>query len=370
MKDLSHHFILMLLFISLLFSCNKPLEEKMIDPIFDFKIGDSEYSWSRKVDSLKKLHLLFNQLEIKDVEYSTYSTYIVNGQDSVKCDIEINSFPYYYGKLRSLELNLKGDSVEYWDGSGKYYSRSYGPRDKEDVDRVFDWYVEYYGIPHDTLRGSFDLLKLEFDKSSDYYSIRQSDVLHRKLGSYIWNQEGYYIEFNKTFHEKDLTKYSNAYIRYVSDSMREDVIKISDSIKLGLKPQDLVGITLDRFRWKDTHDDDYDTLFSVELERIMRIGLEETRAITDIKMDLVFRDRFDDELYRFKDLKLHLDNPIEPHFGLVPINNGFTYTQPYDRNSKNFKELDKLRKMKRSQYKLEPDFKSVVFIDGKVLNAN
>jgi hypothetical protein len=199
--------------------------------------------------------------------------------------------------------------------------------------------------------------------------IEQSSFLNKESGSYIWHLDNYYIEFNRKKDKTDTLYYTDAFIRYVSNSAKDEIISISDSIRKTLKPHDMLHIGLKYPSWKETNKYYYDKEFTLKITDIHRKDIEEPRAITDVKYHIVFKDRFNDEICKYENLKLNLTNPVKPHNGLYDSNNNdFTFTYKYNSNSSKFKDLDRLQNLKSSEYKILADIVSIILDDGTVID--
>ncbi len=142
--------------------------------------------------------------------------------------------------------------------------------------------------------------------------------------------------------------------------------KGNDSIRKTLDINDIITIKSFHPVWKDT-EGKYDTKISI-LHEIIRIGNDERRTVDAINYDMIITDRFENELYRIKNLTYD-ENLVAHDIGVNYSLSDFPSTiLEYNKNNNTI--LEKLRTYHWKQLKTKAEIKVILYTDGKVLKAN
>ncbi len=363
------YYILILL--ALIYSCNPRID----NPLMNFQIGESEESWKKKIKQDFESGLLTEQYENEDI----YRYYFVNGKDSIFADVHFNSDNYNFGKLRTLKFDLRGDTTNYF--RKKEYMRSYGPRSIKTVDKLLDWFIEYYGSPNDSipkipLEEQVALLNKKLNSDEKFQEIY---YIKPEMGALIWTKDNYTIEFYRQeeiklpFDTVPVQDYSNAYIVYKIKNLEEELKKVTEPIRIKFSAKDVAHVSVEYPEWEKLNNKnywEYDYEFKIDISQVQRIGREEPRNITDVQFDIVLTDAFENEICRLRDIKCELDEPIELHKGFLIPSVDFVYTMQYNSHSNHVDviNLEKARELnKTNKLKCHSEVTAVVFEDGEVL---
>lgn len=351
-----------------MYSCNSTMD----DPLLNFTFGEKESLWKRKSNKNFELGLL----QMPNEDSTLYRYYFNKNGEQISADIMLNSDGYNYGNLRIIKFRLGGDSIIVFDK--KKYRRSSGPRDRTEVDQLFNWFVEYYGKPDDTLN-NFVFPKLDYntnksieEKFNDFFETEPI------AGSYIWHLENYQIEFTKHpllsiayNNNYDSTKYNKPQIIFRYNSYKNELKKIINNIREKMIAKDIVVVEVGSPKWNSIYQSnswDYDYRLLIPINNIYRIGKEELRDVIAVQFDVIITDVFDNEISRIKDVKLELDKPIEIEKGIFVKANMYYYEIKYNSNSDEALHLEIARKFQaNNNLKLISEVKAVVFKDGEVL---
>ncbi|HKM93617.1 MAG TPA: hypothetical protein VJY41_08200 [Prolixibacteraceae bacterium] len=363
--------IISLLIVIILFSSCKT---KIDNPLISFKLGESEELWNKKIKHNLSKRILSDQYENENI----FRYYFTKGNDSIFADVHFNSDGYNFGQLRSLKFDLRGDTAFYF--KKKEYMRSFGTREIETVDKLLEWFIEYYGAPTDSvleipLKEQLALnKKLNPDeKYREIYSIKP------EMGALLWSKENYTIEFYRQkemkfpFDTVPIKKYRNAYIVYKVKNLEGELKKITEPIKTKFSPKDVAHVSIEYPKWEKLNKKnywDYDYEFKIDISQVQRKGREEPRNITDVQFNIVLTDAFENEICILRDIKCELDKPIELHKGFLIPSVDFVYTMQYNSHSNHADviNLEKARDLnKTNKLKCLAEVTAVVFEDGEVL---
>ncbi len=313
--------ILIIFIISLLlFAC----KSKMENPLMGFKLGEDELSWKKKIKQNQIDGLL--SMPNKDSTINRY--YFKKGKEKIFSDIDINSDGYSYGNLRIIKFHLGSDTINLF-GTNEF-RRTAGSRAKKDIDKLFNWFVELYGKPNDTISSSFfnsisSKTKNPEDKFLDLFDVKPED------GAYIWHRDNYQIEFSKDLSfsfNSDSTKYRHPHVIFRLNSYEKEIKKVAEDVRKKMKPNDVARAELRDPWWEKLYPAnywDYDYRFKITISNVYRIGKEEPRNMIAVQFDIVFTDIFETEISRINDVKLELSRPIEMEKGPFVKLNDYSY---------------------------------------------
>ncbi len=142
--------------------------------------------------------------------------------------------------------------------------------------------------------------------------------------------------------------------------------KGNDSIRKTLSVNDIITIKSFHPKWKDT-EGKYDTKISI-LHQVIRIGNDERRTVDAINYDMIITDRFENELYRIKNLTYD-ENLEAGDIGANYSLSDFPSTT-IEYNKDNNSVLEELRTYHWKQLKTKAEIKAILYTDGEVLKAN
>lgn len=353
--------ILLIGVIYILISCNTK-DTNFEDPLMDFEINESRASWNNKLNN----HL-GKEISIIDDDWSNgYKYYFKKGNDSVFSTLEFNIDDYNFGNLRSMKFNIMTDPTF----SNTPYT--VGFVDTSTVNKMKKWLIGFYGTPDDTL-GSF--MKRKSSKNHKIILGPWNEFYYLgHVNGYKWETDKYDVVFDsgeipESSSFKD--KKDGTHVMYILKDYYKEIKKISDSIRLTLKPNDLVIFdTPYKPVLKELKYDNYNYKLSFNTAGVSRKGREEKRKIKSLLTDFVVTDEFENEVLRLRDYRFDLsDDPIK----LTGWNKERRYNITSRFNITNTPEGRKYRKFVRlyekdkNKLNIHADIKAVVFDDGDVL---
>ena len=137
--------------------------EQAKDPIRGFKLGSLEYVWKDHVRELvdrrkleeKNINTRIEGNVIRD-NTKYYFMFLNTGSDSMKVDFTLNPDGFYFGKLRSIEIDLIQDTsetrkAEVEDATKTNRFRVFATTKKR-IDNIYDYFKEYYGRPDNSIQ--------------------------------------------------------------------------------------------------------------------------------------------------------------------------------------------------------------------------
>lgn len=357
-----------LTFIFLLFvitSCSK-----LNDPKIGLNLGTDSSMYLSEISKLEQNGIL------SDKENESYIYYLKLKNSSIKTEMSINSDGYGGDNLRLISINLLGDtSYSAYTKDGKaifkpHFIRAFGPRKISEVKNIYNYFLNYYGEPTKILNKqnmpSYGSLK---------EALESNDSFDLDLDKTIWEKENYYIEFITDYpvydeYFKD-SVYNKAFILFKTSNYENELAVLKENVRKTLKPNDLIKIeNIKKPTFKILGNSyPYDREINVRFGRINRTGIEETRGITDIKFDIIFKTKFDEHICTIPNCIFAFEKPIKPFGENVLVNfSGFSYSSKYISGKDMNYEVLRSYLQKDIDFKVEADIKSVVFEDEEVLN--
>src|SRR5690606_28957628 len=116
------------------------------DPFSAIKFGKSNYKTTTE-DLLKK-----GLISRSSEDSSTFYSKIKIDNAELPIILYFNSDLYKFGAIRSIYMNLGGDTIyDFGYSDAPYISRGAGPRLYSDVENLYEKYEQWYGIPDSVL---------------------------------------------------------------------------------------------------------------------------------------------------------------------------------------------------------------------------
>lgn len=358
--------IIALLLLISVFSCKRK------DPFSSINYGKANYQ--ETVSELTEKGLI----TMSSNDSSRFYSNINVGNVELPIVLYFNSDSYNFGSVRSLYVNLSGDSI-YDFADSVYFSRGLGPRLYSEVESIYKKYEQWYGKP-DSISIDYPLKKPKSGLTLGEI-MRQSFQPERLDSSAIpgktvyWKGLNYNLEFQYSIPYVEARRDSMMYVKnpsieYSMIDYDKRLEAIRDSIRETFSPEDLISMEVYNPKWNE-NPYNYPNTFSIEVGRVMRIDKEENRGVVAIKFDLIFRDLFKKEITRLNDVI------FEPKSPLMNGSRGFieyaafpsVYSWRYNNSTEQGREISYLKEYKASnQINIEYEIKSIVFDDGSVLN--
>jgi len=286
----------------------------------------------------------------------------------------LNPDNYNYGSLRQIRINLGGDTTYSIFDRRPIFKEGQGIRLKSEIDAIYNYYIRIYGKP-DSVNEIMNQNRIRlFGEEDTILPIVTSKWFLKDFNITFFRPEPY-----RSSYKKDKFVYDEkAYIQYEVKDYLAQLHKIQETIRLSLKPNDMIRINFGYPYWKilkpQRYSDFDDRKFTVELRTVFRKDREEPRKIVAIKYDIVLVDRFDTELFRFKDTALELSEPLGPreNASLFMVDSyNLQFTSIYYSGQTAAKNLEQARIIaETSTVTVKADIKAIVFEDGQVLKYN
>lgn len=407
-----------ILFLFLSFLILSSCIDKGRDPLMDFTMGSNENDWE------KVLNNLVDKGIFEEDEYGDFRSFIYDGKDSFQVEYNINKpYPlsnyniysnyelYQKGVLRNIVIKLKGDTIcdfigEWIDGKylinadsvNKREILTYGPRKKSTVDKIRQHLIKLYGNPNissDSIENQYkkDLLSGNLNNMFGMSNYSKFVNGHFENINFIdtWNSDSMTVQilrepyyFDSCF--KD-TVYPNAHIVYKMIGFNREFDKRQEEIRNSFKPNDLITISFNQPIIKFLKTDyeypyyeignpnkKYGQVYELfqPIGNISREGPEDRRPVTDIKFDIVYLNRFNEEIARIQNCLYDFKDGLDSGRGLLSSFGGSGYTINYYANLEEGTDYEYLRK-NIDDYKYDgkgkiiADIKKVVFKDGAIL---
>lgn len=360
--------ILILSLIISLYSCNKK------DPFESIEYGKADYD--------KTLNFLLKEdiVNEPDRDSLSFRSFIETSNSKIPVEVYLNPDRYNFGSIRQIQISLNSDTIYPTYQLDPYFLRGGAPRLYSEVESVYRKYEERYGEP-DSL-----FLTYPFKASESGLSVGEffrRSFLSQKLDSTAipgkmayWNTENFILEFDIPIPVPDIKRDSLLYVNFASIKYSminyDDRIRfIRDSIRKKLTPKDLISMEVYQPIWNELYGGQFlNKSLKINVGSVMRIDKEEDRAIVAVKFDIVFRDLFKKELYRFEDVIFEPQSPLmKGSNGLVKHDSyPVSYTIDYNSNTRKGRELDDLKNhSKTNKIRINYQINSIVFDDGSVL---
>jgi hypothetical protein len=326
----------------------------MEDPLTNFKLSESRSIWKKKLDNnLIKGVIKENQ--------NKYKYYFKKGEDSISSFVEYNADGYDFGNLRSIKFALGQDST-----NKIFYNYNYNETlivlDSASVYNFKSWLIAYYGSPDDTIKSTINHY-LKHDSDYHYFPF--------STGALVWEKDKYDVVFNKgefikSSNNPEKRIYVDPTLVFKMKYYERRIKQIGDSVRNTLRPNDLIKVNFNFLRVNKKSDYKYELFF--EISDFFRFGKEELRKVTNVNMDIVLTDEFDDEILRIENSKFDLkDNPIKLDPGFHQPNS-YDFTKNYYINgSLESKQILKAKQLyKDDRLKIRADVKAIIFEDGEI----
>jgi hypothetical protein len=357
----------------LLISCSKNP-----DPFSEIEFG--KISKNQYVKLMKSEKVL-----IPDEKDTTYLRYFLNTNDKkfpiiVYINEERWLENYNFGKLRKIEFNIGPDTNE-----NESDCRGCGPISKDDVDLIYNYYLEQYGKPDSLVEKNKytyggDKYKDRLQKALDEinHTNPQIDKTVPKSKRAIWMKNNFKLIIDIPHPTKDESKGGKFYynmrnsekgdvsITYEMKNYKEEFNRIFDSIRLSLKPNDIIDLHLKNPNWYTLNTNN--SKLVIEIGQVFRKGKEEPKRVKGFKYDIVFTNSFDEELYRFKNRTFDIDNEQNYLEALAFIDLQMTFNVDYNNFSEQGEKLENLKNfIKSNKVKIRADIKKVLYEDNTIL---
>lgn len=338
------------------------------DPLKKLEIGDSLYT-TRSEQFIKQ------KIFTRTQEDSTILKYFFPAKVSPNYGyVILNPDNYNFGTLRQIKINLGGDTTYGIFDRKPAFRPGRGIRLKSEVDAIYSFYISNYGKP--------DSIK-EIMPTNRLVLFGENDTILPMIIS-KWFLKDFHITFFRPEPYRSSYKNNNyvydekGYILYEINDYAKKLHDIQESIRLSLKPNDMIRINFGYPYWEILRPKNYsdfdDRKFTVELRNVFRKDREEPRKIVAIKYDLILIDRFDTELFRYKDNTLDLSEPLSPreNASLFMVKSyNLQFTSIYYSGQTAAKNLEKARiTAETSTVTVKADITAIVFDDGQVLRNN
>ena len=167
---------------------------------------------------------------------------------------------------------------------------------------------------------------------------------------------------------KDHSSFSNPEVYYRVHNYDELRARIRDSIRRTYTPDDLMQIYCSNLEFMKEKDQIGFTKLrlSITSSGYNNYKDEEERDITDVKYDIVFCNRFEEEIFRIPNIEIHFEESIPRNSQIrdfkVSYRHSFVYRYPLDEG------LSKLVHLHSNDgLVIKPDVEAIRFEDGKIL---
>ena len=361
--------ILTICVLLLLISCSKNS-----DSFSDIEFG--------KISETKFINLMKSEkVLIPDSKDTTYLRYFLNVRGKkIPTLVYINeiNWNYNFGKLRKIELDVGTDKSE-----NNYDCKGCGPISKEDVDLIYNFYVEQYGKPDSLVEKNkyrYSPMELAYEIMSNKPLPNNPSKLDRsipKSKKAIWFKKNFKLTIDIPHPIKNESKGGKFYynmshdsyvsINYEMINYKNEIKRIQDSIRILLKPNDILELSVYNPKWVKLNA--YTTRFELDLLDLKRKDFEEPRSIKGFKYDIVLTDSFNEELYRFDNIRTY---DIDNSANYINIGTGqilqMNFYVDYNNFSKAGEKLESIRNyMNTNPVKIKADIKKILFEDNTIL---
>lgn len=333
------------------------------DPLSDINYGIST------VNEVKKNYLQ-SKLFSEPLHDSSYFKYYINYQD-LKLPVVASFNPDWYetDEIRQLKLNLNEDDTVYNPKGEQFIQRGIVGKEISEIDEILSIYKKWYGEPD----------SIFVPKLSD------GEIMGRKiLGKSMENEDRYYLwneeNFNISFHTPSPTYkttnrttkvYENAEILYSSTDYLEDFNRRKAKKRLELIVSDVVSVRITNPRWEinqekpNNNNEIWD--FKIDINDILREAKEEDRNISALRFDIVFKDVFNEEVSRLKNVTHELKEALEPFRGAL-YSNPIVYVYTYNMHSEYAIPVEKARRYSQNHsIIIFADVQKVLFSNGEIM---
>lgn len=356
---------------------------KNIDPF-----SDVEYGKITKKEFIKLMKS--EKVLIQDEKDTTHLRYLLNvSGKEFPIIIYINEERwlrnYDFGYLRKIEFNIGTDTKE-----NDFVCRGCGPISKEDVDIIYNYYIEQYGKPDSLIEKykytySKDVLKRLKEGRNNKPSVLDKTVPKSKRA--VWIKDNFKLSIDIPHPTKNeingggfyynvpYSREGDVSIKYEMKNYKEEFEKILDSIRISLKPDDILSINVQNPTWTNLNSNQ--SRLEFEFGPIKRKDSEEPKRVKGFKYDIVIADSFNEELYRFENITFDINNsqsylesrPSKGSIGQVMYieTNMISYLN-YNNFSEQGRKLQNIRNyMNSNKLKIRADVKKILYEDNSIL---
>lgn len=370
--------ILSICVLLILISCSKNG-----DPFSDIEFGKiKKNEFIKSMESKKVL--------IPDEKNTTRFTYFLTTSGkkfpiSVYLNEERWLDKYNFGNLRKIEFNIGTDTKE-----NDYVCKGCGPISKEDVDIIYKYYIEQYGKPDSLVEKSKYTYSKDMSKMFDEMAHNKPSVLDKtvpKSKRAVWMENNFKLIIDIPHPTKNKSKGGKFYynmpysqegdvsIKYEMKNYKEEFNKILDSIRISLKPNDILTLNIDNPTWYNLNNGN--SRLELKLGEITRKDREEPKRVKGFKYDIVITDSFNEELYRFENRTFDINNsqsylesrPSKGQIGQVMfIDANQLFYVNYNNFSEQGRKFEHIRNLvNTNKIKVKADIKKILYEDNSIL---
>jgi hypothetical protein len=375
MKKIFKSFFAFLCFLPLIISCSSEDEYTL-----GLKLGSSEESWDNRLSDLLKSGVL------KENKYGWLRGGILCGSDSLPVVYKINlPYPssnraiysddslYQKGALRSIEIDLRGDSICEFvykqDEIGnnipgtakieKFAALNYSPCYKSKIDKIRNDLIVRFGRPHKS------------DTASLYNSPNSSQAVIYPEKTDVtdsWELDKFDMEFHRRapFYSEcyNDTMYPAAHIVFKMKGHDDALNSIKKSIKDKFRPNDLIDIKFTSPSISSVGNGMY--ILEQPFKSVRRKGPEEDRGITGVKFDIVYQNNFKEEILRIDNCIYEIKQGLFPSDAISSFGSLGNY-KIYCRQGEQLNYLmNNIKEFPSSRLSIRIDVRKIVFTDGEV----
>jgi hypothetical protein len=379
--------IVVLVLLPLLQSCNRGDEIKN-----GLIIGSKEKVWRSVADSLIRINVLENDSDDYGIAYIAYIP--LNDTLNFRCNLEVND-KYKFGILRKLEFQL-GDTLSYTKSGKPYNSDYFGDRDKQGIELLYEKLLSTYGSPDSSVvKPYYQRFDLEENGDTVFESNKITWVLPGETAKpkiysdsmclnpdypniySKWEKEGFDIIFSaKAIYPKYAKEWSkeyssDSYLKYIINEYEYLYKLICDSVKRHQKPRDLITLDCGKVVWKKIHEGAYDYELKFFYSNVSRPWSQESKEITNVRVDFILTDNFGKELCRFEGIDITLSSALSNGTTFLDVGGEVERwaSLKYDDQNPDSKYFEKARLYSQNfEVKCRVEVNGVKFLDNTVLN--
>jgi len=359
------------------------------DYLLGLEFGAKETTWKSRLVELVNNGRIAKEIDKDEAYYkiniaiSSDKTYEASGRMNGSYEFgELRELNYAMG--RSLDNKLKDEEkrpTERYNNEqiNLIYSNlldQYGNPDSLKV----EYYYNFIGLnsQNDTIKSKPELSSSAafgvFNKPKQILDSIQVPPECPKIFA-KWNLEEYQVEFSadpeRYFDTWEYPYYPRAYLNFKSNSFDRILADIKDSIRLTLKPADIVSISTGDVQWEAIDDNSgYDYRLKVYHQYPKRPWTPEWTpeevGISDILVDFIITDNFGKVLAVISDYDMELKQPLTTGHGFGGL---YYVSLTYDNRRSENVQFEEARIYNKSfGVRSKAIIKGIRFSDGTVLN--
>lgn len=371
-----------LLFI-LISSCNNTKD----DPMKSLQLGSEEKKWKSKIEELLKDN------NFEEDEYGNFDSYLITNSGKIRAKYKINkpfsisgiqkysnNLLYEVGELKSIMIDISGDTICYLNENDnsvvKKISKYNGRQSRKVINEIREYLFDFYGLP--TINSHEQQKTIDtLDLNEKINIIRENILLFGDFLEYdVWefkNYKAYFLRdmcyFDSCFMEN---VYSKALIVFQVNDYDNKISAIREEIKSQLKPNDFIKVEFGNPEVRQTRNEITEKRYEIvqPVAHISRLAEEEDRTISDIRFDIVYLNRFSEEVLRVPNREYEFISGLKRDESMIVRNK--TYLILYSSASEDFRAYETIR-LNIDDYKwngkgrIISDIKKIVFSDGSIL---